>query len=96
MAGKCGLGRKREIKSRSSLNIMTALGPGLSVAAPPVARCSRLAFRPAACLPGRRTWAGLSEPVAMQSGGLTDRRRSFSGAKGIFPCADLKKYVVAI
>ena len=50
MAGKCGLGRKREIKSRSSLNIMTALDPSQSVAAPPAARRSCLASRPAAGL----------------------------------------------
>ena len=59
-------------------------------------RRAQLAFRPAAALPGRRPWAVPSGPAAMLSGGLTGRRRSFSGAKGIFPCADLKKYVVAI
>jgi len=35
---------------------------------PPPARRSRLAFRPAAGLPGCRPWAGLSGPAAMRSG----------------------------
>ncbi len=38
MSGKCGLGRKREIKSRSSINIIPALGPSKAIAAPPAAR----------------------------------------------------------
>jgi len=39
-----------------------------AIAAPPSSRRSWLAFRPAACLPGRHPWAGSSGLAAMSSG----------------------------
>jgi len=64
-------------------------GPGLSLAAPLATRRSPLAFRPTACLPGRRPWAWASRPAAKSSGqaGLAGRRSYLraGGRAGLMP-----------
>ncbi len=68
MAGKCGLGRKREIKSRSSINIISALGPSKAIAAPP--RRPALSARLSSC-----RWACLAAARGLGRPGLRRSRR---------------------